>query len=99
MMCLNKKVIAGLAVGAAAVYLLAPNLFGAALPLLILAACPISMILMTRMMSRSGKAPSSTTPSETGRGEELVWLQAEVDRLRAEQQGVDCPTPSASESR
>lgn len=99
MMCLNKKVIAGLAVAAVAIYLFAPNLFGAALPLLIFAACPLSMLLMMRMMSGSGKASCSTTSSEDSGDAELAQLRAEVERLRAEQQGVARPSSAASEPR
>ncbi|MGH9152479.1 MAG: DUF2933 domain-containing protein [Acidimicrobiales bacterium] len=96
--------IAGLAVAAAAIYLFAPNLFapnlfGAALPLLIVAACPLSMLLMMRMMSGSGNASCSTTPSQTSGDAELAQLRAEVERLRAEQQGVARPTSAASEPR
>lgn len=40
--CLNKKVLAGVAIAAAAVYLLAPGLIGAALPVLVVAICPLS---------------------------------------------------------
>ena len=99
MMCLNKKVIAGLAVAAVAIYLTAPNLFGAALPLLIVAACPLSMLLMMRMMSGSGNASCSTAPSEDSGDAELAQLRAEVERLRAEQQGVARPTSAASDPR
>lgn len=99
MMCLNKKVIVGLAGAAAAIYVFAPNLFGAALPLLIVAACPLSMLLMMRMMSGSGKASCSTTPSETSGDAELAQLREEVERLRAEQQGVARQTSSAPEAR
>lgn len=99
MMCLNKKVIGGLAVAAAAIYLLAPNLFGAALPLLIVAACPLSMLLMMRMMTGSPKASCSTTTSETSGDAELAQLRAEVERLQVEQQGVARPTSAPSERR
>ena len=99
MMCLNKKVIAGLAVAAAAIYLLAPNLFGPALPLLIVAACPLSMLLMMRMMSGSGNASCNTDPSETSGDAELAQLRAEVERLRAKQQGAGRPMSAVSELR
>lgn len=75
-MKINVKVVAALAAVALAIYLLAPNLFYAALPLLILAACPLSMFLMMRMMSGSktdepeaGSTPvaSSSTPKEERR--------------------------------
>lgn len=47
-MCFNWKVLAGLAVAGLGVWVVAPNLIGAALPLLILAACPLSMLFMAR---------------------------------------------------
>lgn len=76
--CLNKKVVAALAATAAAVYLLAPNVFTVALPLLILAACPLSMLVMMRMMS-----PASASTADSGdRGEEVANLRAEVAQLR-----------------
>ena len=49
-LCLNWKVIAGLAIAALGVWVLAPQLLAAALPVLILAACPLSMLLMMRGM-------------------------------------------------
>ena len=75
-MKINVKVVAALVAVALAIYLLVPNLFYAALPLLILAACPLSMFLMMRMMSgnkahepKAGSTPvaSSSTPKEEGR--------------------------------
>ena len=83
MMCLNKKVIVGLVVAAAAIYLLAPNMFGAALPLLIFALCPLSMLLMMRMMSGGGN--SCSTGSGSDPDAELAQLRGEVERLRVEQ--------------
>ena len=93
LMCLNKKVIGGLVAAAVAIYLLVPDLFGAALPLLILAACPLSMLLMMRMMSGSKKG-STDTEQSSGDVDELAQLRGEVDRLRAEQDGQ----PTASET-
>ena len=74
-MRINVKVVAALAAVALAVYLLVPDLFSAALPLLILAACPLSMFLMMRMMSgsktdepRAGSPPAtSSSTKEEGR--------------------------------
>ena len=48
-MCLNWKVIAGLAAVGVGIYLVAPEL-AAALPILVLAVCTISMILMMAAM-------------------------------------------------
>ena len=49
-MCFNWKVVAGLAAVGVGVWAVAPNLLGAALPLLIIAACPLSMFFMMRGM-------------------------------------------------
>ena len=53
-MCLNPRVIAALAAVAVGIYVLAPGLFAAALPLLVLAACPLSMLIMMRAMGGMG---------------------------------------------
>ncbi len=52
-MCLNWKVLTGLGVAAAAVYILAPGAFAAALPTLLLLACPLSMLVMLVGMRRT----------------------------------------------
>src|SRR3989442_4883939 len=49
-MCFNPRVLAGLGVIGLAVLVLAPDLAGAALPLLLIAACPLSMLFMMRVM-------------------------------------------------
>lgn len=87
-MCFNKNVIAGLAVVALGVLLVAPNLLGAAVPLLVIAACPLSMIFMMRAMNRqstrSCAADRPTRTSESEQAAQLRELQEEVNRLRAE---------------
>lgn len=55
MMCFNKKVIGGLAIVALGILVVAPNLFLGALPLLLVAACPLSMLLMGRAMMGGGQ--------------------------------------------
>lgn len=77
-MCINKKVVGWLVVAALGVLIFAPRLAGAALPLLIVAACPLSMVLMMRAMNRG-----SATPDSAARVHDL---EAEVARLRAEVQ-------------
>lgn len=62
-MCFNKKVIAGLAVVGLGIYVFAPNLFAAALPVLLLAVCPLSMLLMG-MMGKSMMGGQGTAQSE-----------------------------------
>jgi hypothetical protein len=62
-MRMNTKVVAALAAVALAIYLVVPDLFAEALPLLILAACPLSMFVMMRMMSggkKDEREPGST---------------------------------------
>lgn len=48
--CLNPKVLIGLASLAVGILVFAPKLFVTVLPLLLLAACPLSMVLMMAMM-------------------------------------------------
>lgn len=54
-MCLNPRVILGLAAVALVTWALAPGLLWAVLPLLILAVCPLSMLFMMVGMSAHGQ--------------------------------------------
>lgn len=55
--CFDKRVLGGLAAVAVGVLIVAPQVIWAALPLLLIAACPLSMLLMGRtMMGRSRQA-------------------------------------------
>ena len=90
-MCTNWKVTGGLALLGLAVFAAAPNLIGAALPLLVVAACPLSMLLMMRAMSGGGRCQTdsdkSAVENATAGGDttaELTRLRAEVDQLRSE---------------
>ena len=90
-MCINWRVVGGLSLVGLAVFALAPNLIGAALPLLVVAACPLSMLLMMRAMQGGGRCDSSsdttTGESQSQRADsaaELAQLRAELDQLRAE---------------
>ncbi|UQA91071.1 DUF2933 domain-containing protein [Streptomyces halobius] len=94
-MCLNKKVLIGLGIVAIGLLLLKPAWMVVALPLLILAICPLSMILMMRGKGKTGSQGSScstgagaqktsaSTPSETDR--QISALQAELRSLKAAQ--------------
>lgn len=89
MKCLNWKVLAALAAVGLGVYALAPNLVAAATPLLVLALCPLSMLLMMRAMG-SGSARSRETPSNgTDTSGELAQLRAEVAELNRRQAGAE----------
>ena len=74
--CFDKRVIATLAVVALGVVVLAPRLLGTVGPVLLMAACPLSMVLMMRGMRDQRRDDP-----------EVVELQAEAARLRAELAG------------
>ena len=103
-MCFNKKVIAGLVAAGVAVFLVAPAAFSAALPLLILAACPLSMMLMMKSMKGMGSAAgdqSRTGPAgdrdtkmtaagdRTQEARGSIAIQAEIDQLKAEKAALE----------
>jgi len=83
-MCLNGKVLAGLAVVGLGVWAVASNLVGEVVPLLLIAACPLSMLLMMRGMGGMGRNQGTMQPAQTnepvhGRGtweEQLAYLKA-----------------------
>ncbi len=83
--CLNMKVLAGLAVVGVGIWLLAPELVTAAVPLLLLAACPLSMVLMMAMMGKGntqqGDAASAGQPQPDSR----AALEARLRTLETEQ--------------
>lgn len=79
-MCINKRVVAGLAVVALALFALSPRLLGGLAPVLIMAACPLSMLLMMRGMSgRDREEPAANRDDR-----QLRELEEEVNRLKVE---------------
>jgi len=61
--CIDWKVVAGLAAVAVGILLVQPRLFISALPVLLVAACPLSMVLMMWGMRSMGQsAPPATAP-------------------------------------
>jgi hypothetical protein len=62
--CLNRKVIAGLAVVGVGLWALAPEALSAALPLLVFAVCPLSMLLMMKMMHGQQAGPTDNADQE-----------------------------------
>ncbi len=84
-MCLNKKVLIGAGAVGLAILVLVPRLFAVAVPILVLAACPLSMVLMMRAMRTKGTGTVSG-PDAPGVDHEarVAELEEEVGRLRAE---------------
>jgi hypothetical protein len=80
-MCLNWKVLAGLAAVAGGMYLIAPDLVVAALPILLLAACPLSMLLMMWGMQQ-GQRHDQQVPQEPAVG---LTRAERIARLRTQQ--------------
>lgn len=98
-LCLNWKVVAGLALVAVGVWLFAPHLIGAALPLLVVAACPLSMFFMMRGMGNMGNPPVQNPtphmdwPQLPGNvvlsdAERVADLHARVASIQAEQDAI-----------
>ena len=105
-MCLNKKILVGLAVVVLGVAVVRPGFAIAALPFLILAVCPLSMIFMMRGMSgrtegNAGAARSTSagvaepshisTPANTSARDRTSDLDADRHAL----EGGSAPDDSA----
>ena len=90
-MCLNWKVAAALAVVAGGIYLLVPSAFAAALPLLIVALCPLSMLLMMRMMSGDGRTSCGADDAGVAptNADSRAELEHELARLRVDQAAIE----------
>ncbi len=92
-MCLNWKVLGGPAAVGVGIYLVAPDLAVAALPILLLAACPISMVLMMWSMQHGHQCQGQgkQTPEEPAVGlarEERIAQPRTQQATLAEQLGA-----------
>jgi hypothetical protein len=95
-MCLNWKVVAGLAVAALGIWLVAGNPLAAAAPLLVALACPLSMAVMLFAMGRMHRDMSSANDREMSSahspGADAAVLDApHRQRMHREQSPVDSP--------
>ena len=79
-MCLNWKVLGGLAAAGVGLWVVAPDLVGAALPVLLVLACPLSMFLMMRSMHR---ADGTTNEVKTHQYEPNATVSERLARLRS----------------
>lgn len=96
--CYDWRVITALAAVGISVFFLAPNLIGAALPLLLVAVCPLSMILMMKMMGghESGQPAVAANPVDRAEGlrAELAASRREQQRLVRELEDIEADPPS-----
>lgn len=101
-MCFNRKVLLGLGAVSLGMLAFAPQLFSRALPLLLVAACPLSMLLMMRGMSGGGAScQSGKAEADRVAGDEhieIARLRAEIERLRAERLAAGGTTTAAKEA-
>lgn len=94
-MCLDWRVLAGLGTVGLGILLFAPELLAGAIPLLLLAACPLSMVLMGLFMGRgmggmqgSQCAPQGQSVSfsqREARAEQLAGLRNQLAEVEARQ--------------
>jgi len=94
--CYDWRVISALAAVGVGVVLFAPDLVALALPLLIVAACPISMALMMRTMGPAHdttRSPVALDPTQQANllREELAASRRQQERLEAELDALDTP--------
>lgn len=80
MKCLNRNVLIGLGVVAVALFVLAPGA-RSVLPLLLVAACPLSMVFMMRGMSGMGSSGKSCLTDQTDPQQAIKLKDAEIARL------------------
>jgi hypothetical protein len=86
-MCLNWRVIAGLTLVGLSVWAIAPNLLIGALPILLIAVCPLSMMFMMRgihghktSVPEESEKVSRVPPSRDVRLAELAAQRGEIER-------------------
>ena len=81
-MCLNPKVLAVLAAAGVGIYLFAPGLLAEVVPILLLAACPLSMLLMMWGMQHT-QGQGQQTPQEPEGGLTREERIAQLHRQQA----------------
>lgn len=105
--CYDWRVLTALAALGIGIYFVVPGLVAAALPLLVLAACPLSMLLMMKAMG-GPQAPSSSAPGAGGVDRvavlrrELATLGQRQEQLAEELRAIEAAPrddPDASDER
>lgn len=82
-MCLDWRVLVGLAAVGVGIYIVAPGTVVPALPILSLAACPLSMLLMMKAMRESPGEDGRSRATDDGltREEQLARMRAHKETL------------------
>ena len=82
--CLNWRVIVGLALVGSAMFLYAPKLALAYVPVLLALVCPISMLVMMLAMSRKdmGGRSNEVAPPNLSRDQQLQLLEQRLERVQ-----------------
>lgn len=101
--CYDWRVITALGAVGVGVILLAPNLIGAALPLLLVAACPLSMMVMMKTMGghQAGADPATATPADRAEQirTELAASRLKQQRLTNELEQLDSESGAPATAR
>jgi hypothetical protein len=92
-LCLDPRVLIAFGTLGVAIWLLAPGLLLSAVPLLIVLACPASMIVMAVVMrTPAGTTTDQTAPRDIGHiRSELADLETRRATLETELAGVESP--------
>jgi Protein of unknown function (DUF2933) len=97
--CLDPRVLLALGGVALAIFVLAPSLVLGVIPLLIVAACPLSMVVMmaTMRQGQAGQAQAGAARAPDDVRRELADLGARQRRLEAELAASESiPSPRAT---
>lgn len=89
-MCLNWKVLVGLATVALLIGVVAPQLLVSALPVLLVLACPLSMLFMIGRMSGGTRANDHCSACDTQEEQASIPTYRErLARLKTEQEAIE----------
>lgn len=88
--CLDIRVLVAITLVAVGVLVIAPGLLWAALPVLAILACPLSMLLMMRCMGKMNGQPSlpSAEAKPLSREEQLRDLQDQLAGVQSQQAAI-----------
>lgn len=90
-MCLDKRAVTGVVAAAAVVWWLFPGAFAAAVPFLLFAICPLSMLLMMKAMNGMNGQQSAAEPATAP----TVQANAELQPAATGPDSGEAPSDSA----